>query len=100
MAVPGPPRARSDETGEAARLRVSRAKSVDFVHPHQLGEADEQPVVLDALQLQVAAGLKLAARGARHHERDAVERVRVTLAELAAPDDERVIEHRARAFRD
>src|SRR5687768_2986190 len=88
-----------DEARQAARTGIGAPELVHTGSPEQLGDADQQAVVLHAVELQVAAALQLPARAARDHERDVVERVRVAFTELAAPDNDRIVEHGAVTLR-
>ena len=79
----------------AAEVRV--AEPLDVV-PEAVGQREQQPVVRHLAELERAAHLEVEAV-ADQHERDVVERVRVALAQLVGPDDQRVVEQAAVAAR-
>src|SRR2546421_398607 len=72
---------------------VGISESLEVV-AEAVSQRQEQPVVRHALVLERAAHLEIEAV-ADHHPRDVVERVRVALAQLVRPEQQRVVEQAA-----
>ena len=83
------------EHAVAAEVRV--AEALDAM-AHAVRQRQQQAIVRHAVVAQRPAHAEVEAV-ADQHERDVVERVRVALAQLVGPDDQRIVEQRAGAAR-
>src|SRR5207248_1777469 len=93
-----PSRNRSDEVRQRPiATEVGVAEARDGV-PEAVRQRDQQAVVRDAAELERAAHAEVEA-AADEDERDVVQSVRVALAQLVGPDDQRVVQQRAMAAR-
>src|SRR6185295_6427533 len=82
-------------SGQAAQrpAAVGRVAEGVLVDAEQVELRHQQVVVRLAPELEVAAGAQGAAQLAGQHEGNVVDGVARALAQLVAPDDQRVVEH-------